>query len=161
MVRDLGLYLIGKLFSLNWLLDFTSNSVRVSVPSPHIPSLFRSYVSISVSSQWLPFVTFPFHICVFLFHSIGRRSFLQIVNHDVDQSWALQNTSLKLGAVVSQGEPCSYEKAEPLGFSSDRHFHVTTTEQRLSVAILGILNFTRLQMSAHSDFQPVLLLGCL
>lgn len=147
------------MFSLNWRLDFTSNSVRVSAPSPHIPSLFCSYVSISVSSQWLPFVTF--HICVFLFRSIERRSFLQIVNHDVERSLALQSTSLKQGAVVSQGGPCSYEKAEPLGFSSDPHFHVTTTEKRLSVAILGILNVTRLQMSAHSDFQPVLLLGCL
>lgn len=149
------------MFWLNWLLEFTSNSVRVSASITHVPSLFHIYISISVSSKWAPFVTSPFHIYMFLFCSIGRRNVLQIVIHDVNRSLALQSASLKLVAAVSRGGPCPFEKAEPLGFLSNSHFHVTTTGKRLSVAILGILNVTQLQTSAQSDFQPVLSLGCI
>jgi len=84
---------------------------------------------------------------MFLFCSIARSSFFQIVAHDLDRSLALQSTSLNLVAVLSPGGPSSYEKAEP-------------KEKRLLIPILGIFNITQLQTSAHSDFQPVLLLGC-
>lgn len=67
LLRGLVLYLTGTISWWNWLLACTANSFRVSASVICAPSLFPSHVSISVSSQWSPFVS-SFHTCIFLFN---------------------------------------------------------------------------------------------
>lgn len=155
LLRGLVLYLTGTISWWNWLLACTANSFRVSASVICAPSLFHSRVSISVSSQWSPFVSSPFHTCIFLFFSIGKRSFLQLVIHN---GVKLHFDSAKCQHKASSSNVTGWNmflwKYQEFGVLVRPSLECDNSrKKRPSVVILGILNVAQLHVSAQNNFQ--------